>query len=247
MQSKNGQPICQQLDNYFSRADVLGEPVRLTYNKKWRFQTSFGAILSVILYGYMAYFGVLGIADVTANKVISLSSTEQPFNHSEGISLSKFQVAFGFEQEFNEGEATWVAQLITKTLNEDGTRSRADPTDIPLINCQQNKEQWAKLVEKNRHKLFKTLLCFKNPLDFTVQGDYYSDKFQYLSISLNTTCDKETCNLQKQWDFLKRNNIQVIYSDIYTEQSTETIKNYINHEYSIGLAPYMTKSTNFFL
>jgi hypothetical protein len=96
-----------------------------------------------------------------------------------------------------------------------------------------------------------TLYCF-NRKNYTLQGDYFSSYFSYISIKLSK-CDSsksKTCKNQTDIDaFFQSLTFNVAYINFYFDyEDFETpVKSYIDDSLFFELEPYRVKKCNFYV
>ena len=189
--------------NGFKSLDIFGESVQFTFQKNTRFKTWIGSSVSCLMFLFFITFLV-----IRTNK---LASREDPFFsmtlqfENEIIDLWKLDFMFAIES-IDARVGRIKAQQVSWVFSEDEIHK--NKTEIQLIDCREylkdgggthshvdlgNKRQLLEGLLLTR-KNYAKFLCPSDIDSLKVEGNFGSEKFQYVKIKVEG-CDlgEEEC------------------------------------------------------
>ena len=120
-------------------------------------------------------------------------------NPTEDLTPSDYglEIAFGIGQPLQPEYGSIIANIVSfdyddpKPTNSKGPRKRnKNRTKIDIVPCGFD---YFKGFESSKVDMYNIprLMCFKNRDNFTMKGDYYSEKFKYIEIKMYR-CEKNS-------------------------------------------------------
>lgn len=172
-------------------ADIYGQSINFTFQKKDRFSTCVGTIFTFLTVALMMSF--------TVNRCMKLVSKDDPFFSSLSMDSAEENVDLGaLKYMFAVEQLDPSVGRLTATQTFWGTEHERVSRDIDLVQCneflpggayegQANNENFDFAALDKLKKKFG-FLCPLNITDMSVQGQYGSDTFNYVRIGV------EGCN-----------------------------------------------------
>lgn len=103
---------------------MFGEGINLTWNGKEKFNTSFGAIITLVLIAILIAFTVLKAVDLfkRANPIVSRTSIIRPDNTEESLTYSPqdegFDFSFGLKKQLDPRYGFFTVREVSRSISD---------------------------------------------------------------------------------------------------------------------------------
>eukprot|EP01017_Pseudomicrothorax_dubius_P026840 TRINITY_DN3031_c0_g3_i11.p1 TRINITY_DN3031_c0_g3~~TRINITY_DN3031_c0_g3_i11.p1 ORF type:complete len:672 (-),score=109.89 TRINITY_DN3031_c0_g3_i11:819-2834(-) len=241
----------------FKSIDLLALPFVFLFKTRRTVKTNIGATFFIFVIvsslASLIYFSqpLINFSEYFVYNEISNDPTYQgmqltPDNFIFAVAISKSGISYVLEQKF----FTPILTLETQIRSDNGTFTRSS-APFTLTPCTQ--KDFARFPEDwNRLGGESSLLCPEN-LNVLLNGSFYQETFQYLSISLarcnNATNSSIVCAPKADSDeFMRDIRVDILFQDHSTQMhsSNNLFAPFLN-QYSVAVDPYLYRKVDLFM
>ena len=239
------------ISHLISKIDLYGIPPHLIMDKKSKFKTTFGGLISLLLIvsGLILFF-LMGYDLVNSySPELVTSEVYNPQPSSSVVGKNGYFFIFGMENSYYQhfyDESIYDVILQNITIISTETNSTTTIGNVPTERCTEDhlpadlKSYFLRVVKAPIGNLF----CVKKGFEFEIEGSYDSFLHKYISLSIktckNSTTKNVTCKPQEVIDGI----LQTSYFGFYSNDYLIDARNFKEPGAKIGRDYFMTTTAN---
>lgn len=239
------------ISHLISKMDLYGIPPHLIMEKKSKFQTNFGGLISILLIisGLILFFLMGHDMFHSNNPELVTSEVYNPQPSSSLVGKNGYFFIFGMENSYYQhfyDESIYDVILQNITIISTETNSTTTVGNIPTERCTEDhlpadlKSYFLRVVKAP----IGNLICVKKGFEFEIEGSYDSFFHKYISLSIktckNSTSKNVICKSQETIDAM----LQTSYFGYYSTDYLIDSRNFKEPGAKIGRDYFMTTNAN---
>ena len=239
------------ISHLISKLDLYGIQPHLFIDKKSKFRTTFGGLISLMLIssGLILFF-LMGHDMINSyNPELVTSEVYNPQPSSSVVGKNGYFFILGMENSYYQhfyDESIYDVYLQNITIISNETGSTTTVGNIPIERCTEDhlpadlKSYFLRVVKAP----IGNLICVKKGFEFEIEGSYDSFLHKYISLNIKTCQNSTTKNITCKSQEVIDAKLQQSYFGFYSNDFLIDTRNYKEPGAKIGRDYFMTTSPN---